>query len=81
MANKGCRNVKKLRLDLFLTDGKVTAYGLLLYNKKRLSLCRKNLKGADDDEGCQTGVGRSSSRKGAGLEQEQGRSKNRAGTG
>ena len=38
-------------------------------------------KGADDDEGCQTGVGRSRSRKGAGLEQEQGRSKNRAGAG
>ena len=39
----------------------------------------KKFVGADDDEGCQTKVGRSRSRKGAGL--EQGKSRNRAGAG
>ena len=32
----------------------------------------KKSKGADDDEGCQTGVGRSWSREEAGLGQDQG---------
>ncbi len=37
-----------------------------LYHKRRLSPSRKKLYGADDDdEGCQTGVDRTRSRKGA----------------
>ena len=39
----------------------------------------KKLHGADEDEGCQTAVGRSRSREETGLEQKQGRCRNRAG--
>ena len=45
---------------------------LIGYDKRRLSPCRKKLKCADDDEGCQTGVGGSWSREEAGLDQERG---------
>ena len=40
-----------------------------LYHKRRLSPCRKKSKSADDDDGCQTGVGRTRSRAGVGWEQ------------
>ena len=57
---------------------------LIGYDKRRLSPCRKKLKCADDDEGCQTGVGRSRSREGAGPERAevgQGRIRTEVGTG
>ena len=53
---------------------------LVHYHERWLSPCRKKLQGADDDEGCLTGVGRQAGA-GAGLEQEQGRSRNRIGAG
>ncbi len=49
----------------------------MIYRKRRLSPCRKKLLGADDDEGCQTGVVRN--RSGAEVGQEHVRSKARAG--
>ena len=48
---------------------------LHFYHKRRLSPCRKKSSGADDDdEGCQTRVGRTRSRAGAGAGLEQGKS-------
>ena len=41
----------------------------LLFHKRRLSPCRKKLNGADDNESCQTGVGRTRSTAGAGQDQ------------
>ena len=50
----------------------VARFEMSEYHKRRLSPCRKKSKGADDDEGCQTRVGRSWSREEAELDQEKG---------
>ena len=49
----------------------------VFYYIRRLLPCQKKLLGADDDEGCQTGVGRSR----PGVGPEQGKSRVEAGTG